>query len=207
VIKKPLDMTKIWHRVSKLDTAATGYTSLDEMCQDFGLMFENACIYNEPASTLYKDALTLQRALFQRRERIMDQEAAAAGLANVAELDSVAVGAVQAHIGELIDSLFECTIQYQDLEGRVLSECFIELYDLMDSERQADSATAATKPALLTFELIRKRVKEKYYKRLDVFQEELFELFNQVRSVLSSMQFINLMDYCSWAPMYNCFSL
>ncbi len=180
VIRKPLDMTKIWHRVSKLDTAATGYTSLDEMCQDFGQMFENACTYNEPASTLYKDALTLQRALFQKREQIIERDAVATGH-TLTELDTIAVDYVQKQMCELIETLFECTMQYQDLEGRVLSECFIELYNLIYSDA-VENRGGQMDPArpLLTFDLIRKRIKDTFYKRLDVFQEEVFELFNQV---------------------------
>jgi len=33
---------------------------LEEMLMDMLLMFENACVYNEPGSLIYKDALVLQ---------------------------------------------------------------------------------------------------------------------------------------------------
>ena len=174
MIKKPLDLTKIWNRISKLESSATGYTSLDEMCLDLGQMFENACIYNEPASTLYKDALTLQRALFHKRDAILEQEAHLAGHASLAELDSLSAGFVSGQIEQLIETLLEGTLAYQDTEGRVLSESFLEIYDLVHR------GAANNESSLLTFELIKRRCKERFYKRLDVFQEEVFELFNQV---------------------------
>ncbi len=171
VIKKPIDMHKIWNRLSKFDSV-NAYSSIDEMCYDFGQMFENACIYNEPSSTLYKDALTLQRALFTRVEDLLEHEERQNGQ-KLSELDdSLPRDFVQTQIQDLIGQLFESTIQYQDVEGRLLSECFLELHNLQIQENKLN---------FLTFDIIKQRIKQKYYPRLDMFQEDMFELFNQIR--------------------------
>ena len=49
VIKKPIDLEKIGHKVK-----ASNYESLDELLSDIVLMFDNACRYNEPDSQIYK---------------------------------------------------------------------------------------------------------------------------------------------------------
>ncbi len=49
MIKKPIDLTKINNRLS-----AGAYESFDALCQDFHVMFDNACTYNEPESGIYK---------------------------------------------------------------------------------------------------------------------------------------------------------
>ena len=54
VIKKPIDFEKIG---AKLKQGI--YLYLDSCFEDFVLMFDNACKFNEPDSQIYKDALTL----------------------------------------------------------------------------------------------------------------------------------------------------
>jgi len=49
VIKKPIDMEKIGHKVK-----AGQYDTLEELISDLVLMFDNACRYNEPDSQIYK---------------------------------------------------------------------------------------------------------------------------------------------------------
>ncbi len=49
VIKKPIDMDRMHAQM-----AAHKYASVDDMVQDFLLMFDNACKYNEPDSLIYK---------------------------------------------------------------------------------------------------------------------------------------------------------
>ena len=49
VIKKPIDMQRISQRISQ-----SQYENLEELTNDFVLMFDNACKYNEPESLIYK---------------------------------------------------------------------------------------------------------------------------------------------------------
>ena len=54
MIKRPIDFEKIGAKLKH------GMYPTLEMCfEDFGLMFDNACKFNEPDSQIYKDALTL----------------------------------------------------------------------------------------------------------------------------------------------------
>lgn len=195
VIKKPIDMTKIWHKINQ-HNHANGYASLDEMCYDFAQMFENACIYNEPASKIYKDALSLQQAVFTKRDQIIISELSSSSLTSsncfsrdpvndfqneiefLKRNESLTSDFVQNAVQCLLNYLFECVITYQDLETRTLSDSFVELYNLYDKKKEE-----VTPEYILTFELVRQRLKKGVYKRLDVFQEDLFQVFGQVRTV------------------------
>ncbi len=55
VIKNPIDFEMINTRLKQ-----NRYSTVEECLNDFVLMFENACKFNEPDSQIYKDALTLQ---------------------------------------------------------------------------------------------------------------------------------------------------
>lgn len=46
------------------------YESLDELAEDFMLMFKNACKYNEPDSQIYKDALLLHQLVIQKKQAL-----------------------------------------------------------------------------------------------------------------------------------------
>ena len=58
MIKKPIDMQKIQQRL-----ASKQYEQLDDMTNDFLLMFDNACKFNEPDSLIYK-VLRVKRATY-----------------------------------------------------------------------------------------------------------------------------------------------
>lgn len=49
VIKKPVDLDKIQYRIQHDQYAGT-----DDMIEDFGQMFENAAMFNDPKSQIYK---------------------------------------------------------------------------------------------------------------------------------------------------------
>ena len=49
VIKKPIDMERIRGQMN-----CHKYGTVEDMVQDFLLMFDNACKYNEPDSLIYK---------------------------------------------------------------------------------------------------------------------------------------------------------
>jgi protein polybromo-1 len=224
IIKKPIDMTKIWNKINHQATSmnaalsttlSTGsassgaggalvYTSLDDMCAEFAQMYENACIYNEPNSTIYKDALTLQRALFLKREEIVEQERQqivaptcativssliATSSNNTAELanesnyfahnETLPLDYISNSVHELLLCLFEACMTHQDLEGRVLSESFLDMYAMYDE--QLSLIKNSEPEPFITFNIIRKRLNNRAYKRLDAFQDEMFQLFNQIR--------------------------
>ena len=54
VIKRPIDFEKIGAKLKQGQ-----YLNLEACFDDFALMFDNACKFNEPDSQIYKDALTL----------------------------------------------------------------------------------------------------------------------------------------------------
>lgn len=153
-IKKPVDMEKI-----KSHMLANKYQDVDAMVEDFVLMFNNACTYNEPESLIYRDALLLHRVLLETRRDLEGGEDA--HMPDVPRL-----------IQDLIRSLFVSVLGHQDDEGRCYSDSLAEI-------PAADPANSE-KP-LLNFEIIRKNVDRGCYKRLDVFQDHMFEVLEKAR--------------------------
>lgn len=90
------------------------YMSLDELEQDLLQMFHNACVYNEPDSQIYKDALTLQRAMIRKRQELTDD-------------DSSHVSDVQFLVQGLLYALYSNLVNHRDEEGRCFSDSLMEI--------------------------------------------------------------------------------
>ncbi|XP_074862101.1 protein polybromo-1 isoform X11 [Carettochelys insculpta] len=153
-IKKPVDMEKI-----RSHMMANKYQDIDSMVEDFVMMFNNACTYNEPESLIYKDALVLQKVLLETRRDIEGDEDS--HVPNVTLL-----------IQELIHNLFVSVMSHQDDEGRCYSDSLAEI--------PAVDPNFPNKPPL-TFDIIRKNVENNRYRRLDLFQEQMFEVLERAR--------------------------
>ncbi|XP_074986676.1 protein polybromo-1 isoform X3 [Caretta caretta] len=153
-IKKPVDMEKI-----RSHMMANKYQDIDSMVEDFVMMFNNACTYNEPESLIYKDALVLHKVLLETKRDIEGDEDS--HVPNVTLL-----------IQELIHNLFVSVMSHQDDEGRCYSDSLAEI--------PAVDPNFPNKPPL-TFDIIRKNVENNRYRRLDLFQEQMFEMLERAR--------------------------
>ncbi|XP_048343903.1 protein polybromo-1 isoform X3 [Sphaerodactylus townsendi] len=153
-IKKPVDMEKI-----RSHMMANKYQDIDAMVEDFVMMFNNACTYNEPESLIYKDALVLHKVLLETRRDIEGDEDS--HVPNVTLL-----------IQELIHNLFVSVMSHQDDEGRCYSDSLAEI-------PAVDPSFPSKAP--LTFDIIRKNVENNRYRRLDLFQEHMFEVLERAR--------------------------
>ncbi|XP_039209837.1 protein polybromo-1 isoform X3 [Crotalus tigris] len=153
-IKKPVDMEKI-----RSHMMANKYQDIDSMVEDFVMMFNNACTYNEPESLIYKDALVLHKVLLETRRDIEGDEDS--HVPNVTLL-----------IQELIHNLFVSVMSHQDDEGRCYSDSLAEI--------PAVDPSFPSKPPL-TFDIIRKNVENNRYRRLDLFQEHMFDVLERAR--------------------------
>ncbi|KAM9134179.1 protein polybromo-1 isoform 7-T9 [Pangshura tecta] len=153
-IKKPVDMEKI-----RSHMMANKYQDIDSMVEDFVMMFNNACTYNEPESLIYKDALVLHKVLLETRRDIEGDEDS--HVPNVTLL-----------IQELIHNLFVSVMSHQDDEGRCYSDSLAEI-------PAVDPNFPNKLP--LTFDIIRKNVENNRYRRLDLFQEQMFEMLERAR--------------------------
>ncbi|XP_058534633.1 protein polybromo-1 isoform X8 [Ochotona princeps] len=153
-IKKPMDMEKI-----RSHMMANKYQDVDSMVEDFVMMFNNACTYNEPESLIYKDALVLHKVLLETRRDLEGDEDS--HVPNVTLL-----------IQELIHNLFVSVMSHQDDEGRCYSDSLAEI--------PAVDPNFPNKPPL-TFDIIRKNVENNRYRRLDLFQEHMFEVLERAR--------------------------
>ncbi|GFQ66100.1 protein polybromo-1 [Trichonephila clavata] len=156
VIKRPIDLDKIG---AKLKSGQ--YETLEDMLSDFVLMFDNACKYNEPDSQIYKDALTMQRMTLQTKLELNEDT-------------NNGVPDVRALVQELLTDLFISTYNHQDEEGRCFSDSLVEF-----SETDATSTDPAKK--VLNLDMIKRNLDKGKYKRLDRFQEDMFDVFELVR--------------------------
>ncbi|KAL1454034.1 hypothetical protein WDU94_010329 [Cyamophila willieti] len=137
------------------------YEHMDEMVADFMQMFDNACKYNEPDSHIYKDALSLQRMLLQTKMHLRE--------------DEDAVPDVPAAVQELLTSLFTSVYNHQDEEGRCFSDSMAEL-------PEHDELPNGTKVRAISLDLIKRRLDSGQYRRLDMFQDDLFSCFERGRN-------------------------
>ncbi|XP_042309508.1 protein polybromo-1 isoform X6 [Sceloporus undulatus] len=153
-IKRPVDMEKI-----RSHMMANKYQDIDAMVEDFVMMFNNACTYNEPESLIYKDALVLHKVLLETRRDIEGDEDS--HVPNVTLL-----------IQELIHNLFVSVMSHQDDEGRCYSDSLAEIPGV--------DPNFPNKPSL-TFDIIRKNVENNRYRRLDLFQEHMYEVLERAR--------------------------
>uniref|UniRef100_A0A3B4V7M7 Protein polybromo-1 n=1 Tax=Seriola dumerili TaxID=41447 RepID=A0A3B4V7M7_SERDU len=153
-IKRPIDMERL-----RSHMAAGRYQDVEALVEDFALMFNNACIYNEPESLIYRDALVLHRVLLETRKQQEGGE----------DSGPPAVGPL---VRELIRNLFVSVLGHQDEEGRCYSDSLAEI-------PAVDPASPEKSP--LNFDVIRMNVDRGRYRRLDVFQEHMFEVLEKAR--------------------------
>ncbi|XP_066994132.2 protein polybromo-1 isoform X3 [Anabrus simplex] len=154
VIKRPIDLERISQKLK-----ANQYESLDDMVSDFVLMFDNACKYNEPDSQIYKDALMLQRVTLQTKLQLRE--------------DEEAVPDVTLAVQDLLTSLFISVYNHQDEEGRCFSDSMAELPEHDDVD--------GVKVRALSLDLVKRRLDRGLYRRLDVFQEDIFACMERAR--------------------------
>uniref|UniRef100_A0A8D3E6I9 Protein polybromo-1 n=1 Tax=Scophthalmus maximus TaxID=52904 RepID=A0A8D3E6I9_SCOMX len=153
-IKRPIDMERL-----RSHMAAGRYQDVEALAEDFTCMFNNACMYNEPESLIYRDALMLHRVLLETRKQ---QEGG----------EDSGLPAVGSLVRELIRNLFVSVLGHQDEEGRCYSDSLAEI--------PAVDPAAPEKPPL-NFDVIRMNVDRGRYRRLDVFQEHMFEVLEKAR--------------------------
>ncbi|EDV30236.1 uncharacterized protein Dana_GF23180 [Drosophila ananassae] len=157
IIKDPIDMERI---AQKLKQGA--YESLDDLAADFLLMLENACKYNEPDSQIYKDALVLQQLTLQLKQQLRT------------ERDSLPD--VPLAVQELFLTLFTTLYNHQDEEGRCYSD---SLAELPEYDEQGD----VPKIRGISLDLVKRRLDKGAYKRLDIYQEDIFACLERARKL------------------------
>lgn len=157
IIKDPIDMERI---AQKLKQGA--YESLDDLAADFLLMLENACKYNEPDSQIYKDALVLQQLTLQLKQQLRT------------ERDSLPD--VPLAVQELFLTLFTTLYNHQDEEGRCYSDSLAELPEY-------DEQGGGPKIRGISLDLVKRRLDKGAYKRLDIYQEDIFACLERARKL------------------------
>ncbi|CAF3919770.1 unnamed protein product [Adineta steineri] len=145
IIQKPIDLKRI---------ELQQYSSINDLSNDMKLMFDNALLYNEPGSMIYRDALNLQRLFLEKKRDFIHND-------NVQNL-----------VCELLICLFIQTFNYEDQDNRYTSDSFSELPEQAENEPF---------DIIYTFDLVRQNLDKRRYHRLDVFQDDLFKVFERAR--------------------------
>ncbi|XP_067618528.1 protein polybromo-1 [Eurosta solidaginis] len=159
IIKEPIDMERI-----ALKLRQGNYESVDELGADFLLMLENACKYNEPDSQIYKDALVLQQLTLQLKQSLRSEHSSTPD--------------VSLAVQELFLNLFTQLYNHQDEAGRCYSD---SLAEVPEYDEFTDAYGKINKIRGISLDLIKRRLDKLVYKRLDVFQEDVFSCFERAR--------------------------
>ncbi|KNC29730.1 hypothetical protein FF38_05210 [Lucilia cuprina] len=157
IIKEPMDMERILNKLKQ-----SLYETIDELAADFLLMLENACKYNEPDSQIYKDALVLQQLTLQLKQSLRN--------------DRDTVPDVGLAVQELLLTLFTSVYNHQDEAGRCYSDSLLELPEY-------DEQPGETKVRGISLDLVKRRLDKGVYKRLDIFQEDVFACLERARKL------------------------
>ncbi|XP_002020207.2 protein polybromo-1 [Drosophila persimilis] len=157
IIKEPMDMDRIAQKLKQ-----SAYETLDELAADFLLMLENACKYNEPDSQIYKDALVLQQLTLQLKQQL--------------RIERDSLPDVPLAVQELFLTLFTTLYNHQDEEGRCYSDSLAELAEY-------DELGEGAKVRGISLDLIKRRLDKGAYKRLDIYQEDIFSCLERARKL------------------------
>jgi protein polybromo-1 len=160
VIKNPIDFEKVNAKLKQ-----NAYSGVEECLSDFMLMFDNASKYNEPDSQIYKDALNLQ-SLAGRIAR------------NMHDADDSGIPDVQIAVQELLNYIFISMYNHRDSDERSYSDSLTEVAEHDESEGKKIRA--------LSLDLIKRRLDRGLYKRLVVFQRDVFTVLERARNLSRS---------------------
>ncbi|CAB3407587.1 unnamed protein product [Caenorhabditis bovis] len=157
IIKKPMDLERIQQRLT-----TKSYLTLMDIVADLTLMISNACRFNETESTLFKDAVTIQKVLLElKRDLDWDER----------------VPRVQLEIRTIFTSIFANIFGKKDENGVCYADAFVELPDILKSK----GVPADEWP--FTFDQIKMNIDKCRYRRLDRFQKDFFDLFEKAREL------------------------
>lgn len=159
VIRKPICLEKIGSRVKN-----GIYETPEDLLSDIILMLDNACKYNEPDSQIFKDALTLQQVALQTKIDLNQ--------------DSFnGIPDVKIIVQDLLTNLFISVYNHQDEEGRCFSDSINELSE------QIPDKSCETELKTLNFDIIKRNLNQGRYRRLDRFQQDMFEVCERARKM------------------------
>ncbi|OAF69326.1 hypothetical protein A3Q56_02950, partial [Intoshia linei] len=185
VIKRPMSINKI-----ELKIFDNQYAHVNDFIEDCMRMFNNAMIYNEINSTIYRDAITLAIATIMRRDEILGKENSQ--YPNVNQK-------MQEIIKLIMNDLLACVYvsnQSRTSEGtELLSDILstvsvnISLSNSLNVTPKADISNSSNINILpktnreVSLKLIQNNVDKGLYKYFFVFQQDLLSLLPECRRI------------------------
>ncbi|RPB27176.1 Bromodomain-domain-containing protein, partial [Terfezia boudieri ATCC MYA-4762] len=165
---------------------ASGYASLDVLKRDLNLMFDNAKIYNEPDSQIYKDANTLQKMVQEFEGKELPKSAALANgrtsqkHSNTATGGSVGLG-MEDTMMKIIDSLLSSVdkngdTMFDDFRNLVSRKDYPEYYKIIKEP--------------MSLNTIRKRILAHRYTGWSEFERDMELIIQNARTFNEEESFI-----------------
>uniref|UniRef100_A0AC34FD39 Protein polybromo-1 n=1 Tax=Panagrolaimus sp. ES5 TaxID=591445 RepID=A0AC34FD39_9BILA len=151
-IKRPIDLSKVSTRIN-----ANYYDSLKDFFADLNLVFENALLFNDPTSQLYKDALILQKEVLQLRNQYLNKEIC-----------------ISSEVKLLLMKIFVAISTFTS-NGRCLSE------SLDDIQKFLRKSGVLEDEMPFSLDEIKYNLDKGRYRRLDRFQDDFFYLLAKIR--------------------------
>uniref|UniRef100_A0A914YR62 Protein polybromo-1 n=1 Tax=Panagrolaimus superbus TaxID=310955 RepID=A0A914YR62_9BILA len=151
-IKRPIDLSKVSTKIN-----ANNYESLKDFFADLKLVFDNACLFNDPTSQIYKDALILQKEILQLRNQYLNEEIC-----------------ISSEVKLLLMKIFVAVSTFAS-NGRCLSE------SLDDIQRFLRKSGVSENEMPFSLDEIKYNLDKGRYRRLDRFQEDFFYLLSKIR--------------------------
>ncbi|KAK9406277.1 Protein polybromo-1 [Crotalus adamanteus] len=164
IILEPMDL-----KIIEYNIRSDKYAGEEAMIEDMRLMFRNARHYNEEGSQVYNDAHILEKILKEKRKELgpllEDDEVASPKLklsrkTGISPKKSKYMTPMQQKLNEV----YEAVKNYTDKRAEI----------------PAVDPSFPSKPPL-TFDIIRKNVENNRYRRLDLFQEHMFDVLERAR--------------------------
>ena len=188
VIKRPVDVAKIRERLF-----SHSYALLDDMFSDFRLLFDNTMKFNEPDSQLYRDAQILLRVCQGKRNELLGiaptpvtqpSQPIQLAISGPAEAPPDVIRALQ----DMMKTLLACLQQFKSSEQVPgLSEFYMQrLGDVAPTSQQSTTHQSLGELSpVAAFDRVKQNVELGRYRRLDRFQDDVFEILHNVRALVT----------------------
>jgi protein polybromo-1 len=151
-IKRPIDLSRISTKIN-----ANHYESFKDFFADLKLVFDNACIFNDSVSTIYRDALVLQKEVQQLRNQYLNDEVC-----------------ISSEIKLILMKIFVAVTTFTS-NGRHLSESLDDIHKLFKKSGVPEDEFP------FSLDEIKYNLDKGRYRRIDRFQEDFFYLFAKIR--------------------------
>ncbi|KAF8456270.1 Bromodomain-containing protein, partial [Terfezia claveryi] len=165
---------------------ASGYASLDVLKRDLNLMFDNAKIYNEPDSQIYKDANTLQKMVQEFEGKELPKSAALAnGRTSQKHSNTATGGSMGPRMEDTMMKIIDGLLSSADKNGDTM---FDDFRNLVSRKDYPEYYKVIKEP--MSLNTIRKRILAHRYTGWSEFEKDMELIVQNARTFNEEDSFI-----------------